>query len=931
MNAPNWLKWLIGVVVFIAATVCVIWLAGFFFFVFSKANPFGKTDFWTWFTYWQAYQNDIVIAKRLKVSVLVSAVVAYGVPIAILIQSMRVVRSLHGEARFANAYEIKKAGLYGSTGIIIGKLKKRFLMFPGMQFVLLAAPTRSGKGVGIVIPNLLNWSESVVTLDVKIENFLITSKFRANWGQEIYLFNPFAIAEDAEGSPVNGRTHRYNPLGYISNDPRLRPTDILAIGQALYPGEGRDSFFDDAARNLFLGLTLFLCETPSMPRTIGELLRQSSGKGRPVKEHIQELIKARNYREVGDVMLNEIGEDRDRVVMAIMAITGISKADADKLCDEAPIVIAQDVPKADIENAERLMKSSGAAIETTLKFVPMADWDGVGLPPLSEECVDSLNRFTATSDNTLSSIMASFNVPLTLWTSPIIDAATSANDFDLRDIRKKRMSIYVGIPANKLAESKLLLNMFYTQLVYLNTNRLLHASPELKYTCLMLNDEFTAPGRIKVIDSANSFMAGYGLRMLNIIQSQGQLEAESPKGYGRENARTLVTNHACQIFFTPRDLRDANEYSESLGFYTFKAKGKSRQLDGKTSRSESESDQKRALMMPQELKDMTQREQIVNLENTKAIHCEKINYYSDHIFINRLKSVSPSLKKLGKKLPTKSELETAWGSGECAVEIPLLNLDLHDAIVQKRTRDLTVSDVVKGIDLSMLAVDLSKVPFPASEDMEPEECEAFVKGFFDALDLVNEYDEVESAEIEIPEDTEPLNMLSEDESMTTAIIPVEMLVDIEADPPAAGRDQDAFKAPRKQKAKLKDVSATKEPKAKVSKAAKAAFDTTSPEETLNQLQGTSVKKGKQKSKARRALKSDAEIISVEPSDEELAQIMDDETFYDDGFMQEKQALLAFEEMQEIPEYSGDEETDSRAIDLSVLNKPPQLHKNAARI
>ncbi|WP_150322631.1 type IV secretory system conjugative DNA transfer family protein, partial [Enterobacter hormaechei] len=73
-------------------------------------------------------------------------------------------------------------------------------------------------------------------------------------------------------------------------------------------------------------------------------------------------------------------------------------------------------------------------------LVPVTEWDGEGLPPLSSECVDAINRFTSTSDNTLSSIMATFNVPLTMWASPIVDAATSANDFDLRDVRKRRMS-----------------------------------------------------------------------------------------------------------------------------------------------------------------------------------------------------------------------------------------------------------------------------------------------------------------------------------------------------------------------------------------------------------------------------------------------------------------------------------------------------------
>ncbi|MBD4157521.1 type IV secretory system conjugative DNA transfer family protein, partial [Xanthomonas citri pv. citri] len=156
-------------------------------------------------------------------------------------------------------------------GIIVGKWKKRFLLFPGLQFVLLSAPTRSGKGVGIVIPNLLSWEDSVVVLDVKQENFLITSGWRARYGHACYLFNPFA--ED-------GRTHRYNPLGYISDDPRLRVGDILDLGYAIYPGDGKEPFFDDTARNLFLGLVLYLCETPELPRTFGELLRQASGKGK---------------------------------------------------------------------------------------------------------------------------------------------------------------------------------------------------------------------------------------------------------------------------------------------------------------------------------------------------------------------------------------------------------------------------------------------------------------------------------------------------------------------------------------------------------------------------------------------------------------------------------------------------------------------------
>lgn len=829
MEMPKWLKWVLGVVVFIAATAGAIWLAGFFFFAFSKTNPFGKTDFSTWWTYWQFYEADPVTAKRLKVAGIVAAVVAYGAPIVALMAAMREVRSLHGEARFANAGEIEKAGLFGNTGIIIGKLKNRFLMFPGMQFVLLAAPTRSGKGVGIVVPNLLNYNESAVVLDVKLENFLITSGFRAKHGQEVFLFNPFS---------KDGQTHRYNPLGYISDDPRQRVTEILAIGYALYPGGGKDAFFDDAARNLFLGLCLYLCETPALPRTIGELLRQSSGKGQPIKKYLQDLITARNFREE-----TSIGDDGEEVVT----------------------------------------------------LVPIEKWDGEGLPPLSMECVDALNRFTSTSDNTLSSILASFNVPLTIWVSPLVDAATSANDFDVRDVRKKRMTIYIGIPANKLAEAELLINLFFSQLINLNTDDLLFSKPELKYSCLLLMDEFAAPGRIGIIDKANAYMAGYGLRLLTIIQSPGQIEAEPRKGYGRESARTLITNHACQIIYTPREQKDANEYSEMLGTYTFKAKGLSRQLGGKAAggRSESESDQKRALLMPQELKEMSQRQQIINLENTKPIKCEKIAYFQDHVFIDRLKSVSPSLAKLGRKLPTKKQLEDAWGSGECAVDIPHLNLDLHEAVVQARTRELKPADIENGIDLRTLALDFSKVPLPEGLGIEAEQVEAFVDGFFDALDAANSYDEDEAPDV----DEDGASERPSDDELAAL------------DAQAADDIGDAFEVSGIEPADNDLVTNASRP---------GDSSVTKPHDEEPEPDSD------------HGLGHDqTDIEPAGPTDEELAAMMEDFSPQDDdGMLDEAEMLAALDDMEAVPEYAEEPETDAPILDLSVLDKPLHSNKNA---
>src|SRR6202040_4155392 len=127
------------------------------------------------------------------------------------------------------------AGLLGEQGIILGQIGARFLTLGGQQGVLLAAPPRSGKGVGVVIPNLLNWSGSVVCVDIKRENWTITAGYRASQGHAVFLFDP--LAED-------GRTARWNCLSYVSPRPEQRINDIQRIADILYTeAPGTDPFW----------------------------------------------------------------------------------------------------------------------------------------------------------------------------------------------------------------------------------------------------------------------------------------------------------------------------------------------------------------------------------------------------------------------------------------------------------------------------------------------------------------------------------------------------------------------------------------------------------------------------------------------------------------------------------------------------------------
>ena len=519
----------------------------------------------TYLTYFHALDAPQVApyVKKIKLG----GAIGFGLPlmgyIALLVPLLRPSeKSLHGEARFGTAGDLAKKDMLkpAANGIVVGKLDNKLVRLPGQQFVILAAPTRSGKGVGIVIPNLLDYQESCVVLDIKQENFDLTSGWRKSQGQEIYLFNPFA--ED-------GRTHRWNPLSYISQDPSFRISDLMSIAAMLYPdGSDQQKFWVSQARNAFMAFSLFLFESLDnqiqlkhpkrkwrMP-TLGEIYRLSSGDGTDLKAYLK----------------------------------GLSEK-----------------------------------------------------PFLSQDAKTAFNNMLSQAEETFASIMGTFKEPLNAWINPVLDAATSGNDFWLTDVRKKRMTIYIGIQPNKLAESRLIINLFFSQLINQNTKALPGTDKSLKHQCLLLMDEFTAIGKVDIIASAIAYMAGYNIRLLPIIQSMAQLDAV----YGRDVSRTIITNHALQIIYAPREQQDANDYSEMLGYTTVRKKNRSRSYGQHGNYTLSENEERRALMLPQELKAMGFDKEVFLYEGIpQPVLCKKIKYYEDRYFTQRLlpKAEVPRLK-----------------------------------------------------------------------------------------------------------------------------------------------------------------------------------------------------------------------------------------------------------------------------------------------
>ena len=533
--------------------------------------------------------------------------------------------SLHGEARFANAGEIMKMKLYGD-GIIIGKYKGKLLRFGGQQFVALGAPTRSGKGVGIVIPNLLDWKESAVVQDIKQECFEFTSKYRQDkLENEVFLFNPF-----------DRRTHRYNPLAYIDMQGQNADGQLTDFANILYPmsGDSTTQFFNQLAQNLFIGLCYMA----------------------------NDLLNTK----VGRAFLSQCNSDLEFNLYGILQLSEGYKAD---------LVAQGDDEVISINN-----------FEETYKY--LAEIKAIG--EKAQQRIDSY--FKIDSDNTRSGVMSSFNAPLMIFRNDNIRLATSANDFDFRNLRKKKMTIYVGITPDQLANAKLILNIFWQQLIGVNIKELPQSNPKLKYKTLLVMDEFTAPGALPIYLKSVSFIAGYWLRSLMIYQNVSQLEQAMPEGYGKEGARTLLSNHACQIFGN----KTTKNRSRNLG-----AGG-----------GGSESDTARALMLPQELRAMTMEQELITIDNGKPIMCNKAFYYNDPYFMNKFKEVSASMKEI-KGIPTQKQQEKAIQAGETYIEIPIQSFEK-----MKKERKSWFENKEIFENLAFRAIPLSKEEEEAQKEVE---------------------------------------------------------------------------------------------------------------------------------------------------------------------------------------------------------------------
>jgi type IV secretion system protein VirD4 len=328
---------------------------------------------WQLLPWWLAFDHEApdVFARAGVVAAvggLLSGVIALGG--AARRASRRSVATTYGSARWADTSDIEDAGLLDDRGVILGLYDDRYLRHDGPEHVLAVAPTRSGKGVGLVLPTLLTWTGSTVVHDIKGENWELTSGWRAQFSHCLRF------------DPTDPDSARFNPLLEVrkgANEVR----DVQNIADILVDPEGareRRDHWEKTAHALLTGAILHVLyaeQDKTLERVATFLADPSRSIMRTLKimlttNHIGTAETPMAHPVVASVareLLNKSENERSGVVSTAMSFLGLyrdpliaantARSDwriADLLEAERPVSLYLVVPPSDISRTKPLVR-----------------------------------------------------------------------------------------------------------------------------------------------------------------------------------------------------------------------------------------------------------------------------------------------------------------------------------------------------------------------------------------------------------------------------------------------------------------------------------------------------------------------------------------------------------------------------------------------
>ena len=322
--------------------------------------------FWWWYFY-DAYAPSIFVEGAYIAAS--GGFISIAVAILMSVWRAREAKNVqtYGSARWARLDEVKGAGLLGPDGVVLGKLDRAYLRHDGPEHVLCFAPTRSGKGVGLVVPSLLTWPGSAIVHDIKGENWQLTAGFRAKHGR-VLLFDP-----------TNAKSSAYNPLLEVRRG-EWEVRDVQNIADILVDPEGsleKRNHWEKTSHALLVGAILHVLYAET-DKTLAGVAGFLSDPKRPIESTLAAMMKTAHLGEAGThpviasaarELLNKSDNERSGVLSTAMSFLGLYRdpvvAAVTRRCDwrisdivggARPTTLYLVVPPSDINRTKPLIR-----------------------------------------------------------------------------------------------------------------------------------------------------------------------------------------------------------------------------------------------------------------------------------------------------------------------------------------------------------------------------------------------------------------------------------------------------------------------------------------------------------------------------------------------------------------------------------------------
>lgn len=463
---------------------------------------------------------------------------------------------------------------YKKDGVFVGRDKwGRDLIDNSSGHVMMIAKTGGGKGVSVVLPTLWTWKGGSLINDIKGENWQYTASYRRNvLGHKVLRFQ-------ATADGITSVSCKYNPLVEIRKGTVFEYQDAKIIAETLIaPEKAKDPFFGPSAVNYLTAVILHVL-----------------------------YIKQNKVASLADVYRFITSPDSTEEQKLEQMRTAIHNSDGkENLFEE---IYGEVITLDDIERPR------------THPIVSPVGAEMMGRAP-----------------NERSGIISSAKTELAVFVVPTIARNTDSSDFRIDDLMNYEVPVdlYFVTPPNAVDISAALLKLFINQIVFILTNNMdINDRGEniaFKHRFLFLMDELPAIGRVELFHKAISYIRGYGMKALIIIQDMKQLKAI----YGENNS--FLGNMTTSIYYSTNDVDTAQYIEKRIGNTTVLTTSKSYKGGGfLPSVNYSKSYAGRPLITAGEIHNLDENTSIILKAGAKPIQGKLAKWFEDKGFQDRFK------------------------------------------------------------------------------------------------------------------------------------------------------------------------------------------------------------------------------------------------------------------------------------------------------